>query len=256
MPLAEPPPCRAVGRQCLGLDVTLRVATFEAGSESADHEATWLLGHTERIRFGPLERRGRHLYVRATLAVPCRYANDVDGTIHCAAHGFRGEVRHPVVQRVSRRLGDGRFEYVERGRLTTGPLEREPVPKRALPLAFGSNPCATARCRTADNSIGAACCRDLQLEIICPPKNRRLELLIRARKSPYLCKVERDAPDSLGVEVISACSFLEADGVQCSLHGRRRRDGRSAKPDLCYTWPSKGDVFHTGCVFKPLDSSP
>src|SRR5690606_2798555 len=43
------PACRRLGRQCHALDVTLRVAVLE-GQE--DHDATWMLGHTERIEFG------------------------------------------------------------------------------------------------------------------------------------------------------------------------------------------------------------
>jgi hypothetical protein len=32
--------------------VTLRVGSLEDGEPSLDHEATWLLGHTEHITFG------------------------------------------------------------------------------------------------------------------------------------------------------------------------------------------------------------
>jgi len=231
--------------------VTLRVAAINSTLDSADHEATWLLGHTDRIHFGPLYRRGAHLYARATLAAPCRYATRDGRQVRCGAHGFRGEVRPATHRKVDRQLGAGRFEYVERGRLRQGSLAAEPAGRASLPVLNGANPCATARCRTADGAIGAACCRDLQLEILCRPENRRLELLVRARKSPYLCKVDRESPDSLGVEVISACSYLEPGGVLCSLHGRRRRDGRSAKPDLCFSWPAKGDSHHRDCAFAP-----
>jgi hypothetical protein len=40
------------------------------------------------------------------------------------------------------------------------------------------------------------------------------------------------------------------DGVNCGLHGRKRPDGRPAKPDLCSEWPEKGDLMHPGCVFR------
>lgn len=119
-------------------------------------------------------------------------------------------------------------------------------------MVAGDNPCATARCRTADQTLGAACCRDLQIEILCLPEEGVLESLVRARKAPYLCKVDRESADSLGAEVISACSFLAEDRVSCSLHGRHRPDGRTAKPDLCFDWPKPGDVYHSGCVFRPV----
>ena len=85
---------------------------------------------------------------------------------------------------------------------------------------------------------------------MCTPKQRRLEALVRARQSPYLCKVERASPFSLGAEMISACGYLLDDGVHCGLHGRKRPDGRSAKPDLCSEWPEPGDTYHPGCVFR------
>ena len=248
---ASKPLCRRTGSHCLELSVTLRVATLEGDADSLDHEATWLLGHTERIHFGPLEVRGPSLYSKVVLAVPCRFASRKGTTVHCQAHGFQGKVVPKVRRPVSRQLGAGQFEYVSRGRLTRGPLRAAPEPRGTLPVLSAANPCATARCRTADGTIGAACCRDLQLEILCRPTNRRLKSLIWARKPPFLCKVDRESPDSLGVEVISACSYLDSGGVLCSLHGRRRPDGRTAKPDLCFKWPSPGDQYHRDCVFKP-----
>lgn len=245
------PPCRRTGRHCLELSVRLRVATLEGDAASADHEATWLLGHRERIHFGRLETSGQSLYTEAVLAIPCRFASRHGTSVRCRAHGFRGRVVPRVRKPVSPQLGDGEFEYVSRGRLTHGPLRPDPAPRRTLPVFNPANPCATARCRTADGTIGAACCRDLQLEILCRPTNRRLESLIRARKPPFLCKTERESPDSLGVEVISACGYLESGGVLCSLHGRRRPDGRTAKPDLCFNWPSPGDQYHRDCALKP-----
>lgn len=247
------PPCRGMGSQCDSLRVLLRVATLDDGPSSADHEATWLLGHTERITFlGELQRDRKDLYIEAQLQVPCRFlARDGAGRGHCRAYGYTrtGAARGPDPPE-PRRLGADLFEIVEAGRVVTRELPPAARPPRELPLHAGSNPCVGAPCRTADNRRGAACCRDLQVEIMCTPRQRRLEALVRTRQSPYLCKVERVSPFSLGAEMISACGFLLDDGVRCGLHGRRRPDGRPAKPDLCSEWPEPGDHYHPGCVFR------
>jgi hypothetical protein len=231
--------------------VRLRVAELTDSERSADHEATWLLGHTARIDFGVLDQDGPFLVVDATLHVPCRFAETGDGdVITCRAHGFRGPVRVPERAPADRKLGPDRFEVVEAGMLVRRELASPPPPRRALAVlpAEAMNPCSVAPCRTADNTRGMACCRDLQVDILCRRSNRRLEALVKSRKPPYLCKVDRDSEDSLNVEMISACSFLAA-GVGCSLHGRKRADGRSAKPDLCFDWPNSKDNRHPGCVF-------
>jgi len=189
------------------------------------------------------------LYADARLAIPCRFADQEGDQIHCRAFGFRGRVGPWNHRREERQLGGDRFELVENGKVRRRLLPIA-VRRRSLPVLAEANPCATAACRTADGVRGAACCRDLQLEIICPPTNRRLESLVRNRQSPYLCKVDRESPDSLGVEVISACSYLELGGGLCTLHDRRRSDGRTAKPDLCYDWPDTG-IFHRQCALKP-----
>jgi len=241
-----------MGSHCDSLRVVLRVATEDEGRGSADHEATWLLGHTERITFlDELRRDGRDLYTQAELGVPCRFlATDAKGGSRCNAHGYsRASGPRGPDPAEPRRFTADRFRIVEGGRTVTRMLPAPARPVRELPLHAGSNPCATAPCRTADNRHGAACCRDLQIEIMCTPRQIRLEALIRARKVPYLCKIERVSPLSLGAEMISACAFLAEDGVHCSLHGRRRSDGRPAKPDLCSEWPEPGDNYHPGCVF-------
>ncbi|HEY3934302.1 MAG TPA: hypothetical protein VGL65_06745 [Gemmatimonadales bacterium] len=150
-----------------------------------------------------------------------------------------------------RALGGDRFAIVDRRRLATRTIDPPPVPRRALPLAASAaaNPCATARCRTADNTRGAACCRDIQVDVACSPRAKHLEALIRSRKSPYLCKVEREEDDRLVVEVISACGYLDQDGA-CQLHGRSRDDGRPAKPLMCSHWPAKRTGLHPGCAFR------
>lgn len=253
-PMTPPPSCRALGPQCRGLEVTLRVAVISDNLASTDHETTWLLGHTEAIGFGTPGRYGNHVRVDATLAVPCRHYREGASGAECGVHGFVGEaVPPPVIRAQPRRLGGDRFRVAENAALVdrTFPL---PVAPRSLPVVHDapeeSNPCAGAPCRTADNRRGSACCRDLQIEIQCRKDEVELERLIRHRKSPYLCKVERERDETICAEMISACGFLDAAIGGCALHGRQRADGRTAKPDLCFDWPPKGKGLHPGCVFK------
>jgi len=253
LPTDAGPPCRSMGSQCRSLRVILRVATLDAGPKSGDHEATWLLGHTEKITFlSDVWEDDEDLYVSAELHVPCRFLSETNETMGCRAHGYTRKSAEPAPHLPApRRLGGDRFRIVESGRLASRVLTPPPPPRRSLPVKMEPNPCAGAPCRTADNQRGAACCRDLQLEIMCTTRERRLEALIRARKKPYLCKVEREGRFSLNVEMISRCGFLEGDGVSCALHGRIRADGRPAKPELCSEWPEGGETLHPGCVLAP-----
>jgi len=245
-------PCRKLGSQCRALRVTLRVGSLEEGDTSLDHEATWLLGHTERITFGDLWWGEGDLYVEAVLHVPCRHLSRDGETEECRLFGYRGVPRRPPRRQPQpRRLGGNRFRMVDSKRVVTRSLPPAPAPRRALPVLASENPCASAPCRTSDHRRGAACCRDLQVEIMCTRGDRRLEALVRSRRSPYLCKIERGGDFSLDVEMISACGYLEDDGVACSLHGKVRSDGRPAKPDLCTEWPPKNRGLHPGCVFGP-----
>jgi Fe-S-cluster containining protein len=246
------PPCRELGSQCRALRVTLRVGSLEEGDASLDHEATWLMGHTEHITFGELWSGNGDLYVEAILHVPCRFLREDTAGAECRLYGYRGAPpRRPPNGEQPRRMGGQRFRVVDQQRMVTRSLPAPAPVARALPVLAGANPCADAPCRTADNRRAAACCRDLQVEIMCTRAERRLEALVRTRRSPYLCKVEREGDFSLDVEMISACGYLEDDGVACSLHGRVRADGRPAKPDLCTEWPPKNRGLHPGCVFGP-----
>ncbi len=245
--MPAPPPCTSLGRQCRSLDVTLRIGQLDEGPESLDHEATWLLGHTARVDFGRLHTRKGELLVDVRLHVPCKHLKEEGPRARCQALGFQGppppRARRPAQPR---QLGGGRFRLVDQRRLTVRPAVDV---KAGLPV-LGTNPCLGAPCRTAEHTRAAACCRDLQIEIMCGREETRLEALVFARKSPYLCKTERNEDDSIESELISACGYLAGDGVACSLHGRVREDGRPAKPDLCSTWPEGGDLMHPGCVFK------
>ena len=245
------PPCRSLGSQCRALRVTLRVGTLEDGKTSLDHEGTWLLGHTERITFGEPWSDEGDLYVHAVLHVPCRYLRDDASGSACRLYGYRGTAPRPRRTEQPRRLGGHRFRMLDGMRMVSRTLPPPPTLARALPVLESANPCAEAPCRTSDHRRAAACCRDLQLEIMCEKGHERLEALVRSRQSPYLCKVERGGDFSLDVEMISACAYLGDDGVACSLHGRTRADGRPAKPDLCTEWPPKNRGLHPGCVFGP-----
>lgn len=242
------PPCHALGSQCRAVPVVLRVGALEEGNASLDHESTWLLGHTQNITFYEIWEDEGELYVDAMLHVPCRFLQRDGSVARCAAYGFTGSTpRGPARRDQPRQLGEDRFRIVVNRRTAVRTL---PAPPRTLPVLAGANPCALAPCRTADHTRGAACCRDLQIEIMCTKRQRRLEALVRSRRSPYLCKVERAGDFSIEAEIISACAYLDDDGIGCSLHGRQRPDGRPAKPDLCSDWPEKKQGLHPGCVFS------
>lgn len=228
--------------------MTLRVAAIE-GDE--DHDATWLLGHTERIDFGPTFERDGEIWCDASIHVPCKYlATGDDGrSARCSAHGFAGKVAPVKHTPAPRRLGQDRFVIAEKRRLVARKLDPPPAPRRPLPIAAMVNPCAAAKCATSDNRRGDACCRDIQVDICCTRKQTTLEALIRSRKPPYLCKVVREEDQSVVVEIISACGFLK-EGGGCDLHGRTRADGRPAKPLMCSHWPDKRTGLHPGCAFK------
>ena len=246
-----PPPCSALGRQCNALRVTLRVGSLDEGTPSLDHESTWLLGHTERITFLDLWEGEGDLYADAVLHVPCRFLAADGGQATCKAYGFEGPLPRARRQTQPRQLGGDHFVIVEKQQIATKKLLPPPAPKRSLPVVNGVNPCAGAPCTTSDHRRGAACCRDLQVEIMCTRRQTRLEALVRSRRPPYLCKVSREGDFSIEAEMISACAYIEPGGVNCTLHGRVRADGRTAKPDLCFEWPPKRQVLHPGCVFAP-----
>ena len=271
MPTA--PACTTLGRHCRELAVTLRIASTAEDSQTLqDAAATWLLGHREHLSFGKLHTHRTHLQVHAVLHVPCRHllpngahGNDGSATIrgnwtgrfrdaleaHCLAHGHVGVV--PGSARPSApppQIGNnGKFPIVFKGaqRALELPLKRDAV--KTLRVLRSPNPCAGAPCRTADNRRGAACCRDLSLEVVVPEADTHMAALLRARKSPYLCKVSRTSPEIIECEVISACGYLEDDGIGCALHDRRLPNGRQAKPSICSEWPDLGpnDVGHPGC---------
>ena len=62
---------------------------------------------------------------------------------------------------------------------------------------------------------------------------------------------------TIEAEMISACSYImEEDGVSCGLHGRRRPNGRVAKPYICTKWPDDAEVTHRGCALARRDQRP
>jgi len=85
--------------------------------------------------------------------------------------------------------------------------------------------------------------------MVIPESATRTMALLKARKSPYFCKVEREGPDAVEAEVISACAYLEEDGITCALHNRVLPNGRLAKPSICMEWPDlePDDLGHPGC---------
>lgn len=248
-----PPSCTALGSQCHQLSTILRIGSLEEGEESLDHESTWLLGHTDRISFRGPRVEGNDLLVDALLHVRCRFlkTGEAPGSSRCSAHGFTGSamgLSRGAAQ--PRKLGGDRFLVVQAQQMSALDL---PFPPRSLPVIEGDdfNPCSIAPCSTADNTRGSACCRDLQVEIMCTKAEHELEALVRSRQSPYLCKVTREGARSLDAEMISACGYLDEAGANCTLHGRFRADGRTGKPDLCSAWPDDGKGMHPGCLWTP-----
>lgn len=279
------PACTGLGPHCRELAVTLSIADLEEDdAASRDHLATWLLGHTERLTFGAPYVRGRRVLVDAVIHVACRYLEEATGDgrrsrprsangetpagqlseqaepkgARCRAHGFVGPWppgSQPAIP-ASPQHADGTVTVVYRGRLRRRALEVRAQPQRRLPVVERDNPCRGAPCRTADHRRGAACCRDLTLEVLAPahdPASDHLEALLLARRSPYLCKTGRVSHAIIECEVISACGYLAGDGITCVLHDRIRPDGKSAKPFVCSKWPDLGPdgVGHPGCRLLP-----
>jgi len=253
--MATPPPCTKLGKHCRDLDVTVRISDIEDDSLTLqDAASTWLTGHTQRVTWAenPFIRDGI-LMINATIHVPCRFLDKTDTGARCKAHNFSGRMpKTDQTDPVPVQLGGDKFSIIHKRKRKnlTLPLEEEES-DGSLPVIQTENPCAKAECRTGDNVKGAACCRDLSLELDLPDTHKKMEALLRSRKSPYLCKVKRDDDETLDCEVISACSYLEEGSVNCTLHGRVRPNDRPAKPSICSEWPDDLDddeTGHPGCV--------
>lgn len=232
----------------------MRISDLEDDSATLqDAAATWLTGHTERITWGDPYTTEDYLLVDATLHIPCRYLEGNGSGARCGAFGYQGRSpRSTQAEFEGFRMEGDRFSIIHHGERTDLNLPFEDADPRSLPVVQEKNPCVGAPCRTADNKKGAACCRDLTLELDVPESRQRLEALLRTRKSPYLCKIKREDEDTMECEVISACGYLdENDGISCTLHGRVRPNGRPAKPSLCSEWPDldEDETGHPGCVF-------
>ncbi len=256
--MATIPQCKKLRRACRELDVVVRVSDLESDTHTEqDAAATWITGHNERITFGEPYRKNGELMVDAIVHVPCKYlktapaSNGADQAF-CAAHGFRGPIPESwqPTEPAAFHNGTSTLSLIHKGRRQLVKIHPKRTKKRSLPVLQPDNPCSTARCRTSDNKVGAACCRDLKLELWLPKKRKKFETLLRTRKPPYLCKIEREDKDTVECEVISACGYLDSDGVGCVLHDKIRPNGKSAKPQLCYDWPElkKDETGHPGCV--------
>ena len=270
--MPNPPECKSLGKHCREVRLTIRISNITGESTTLqDASVTWITGHTERLTFGRAYRVADEIRVDATVHVPCKHLRTPDGDpairpdgtpvhdgrrpeVRCEIHGFRGVVprgsRSSSNNRTNVRLPDGRFAIYYKGKHRTMDLRLKRTARRALPVVQADNPCATAACYTGDNTRGAACCRDFDLELALPRTHVYHEALLRARTAPYVCKVKREDDDTMECEVISACGYLDDDGIHCILHDRTLPNGQRAKPSLCYEWPEleEDETGHGGCV--------
>ncbi len=253
--MPTPPPCSRLGRQCREITLTVRISDLDDdGLTMQDAAATWLTGHTARMTWGEPYVEGRMLLVKATIHVPCRYLQPNGAGVTCGVHGFSGRTPRSSQPKepMELQLGGTEFSIIHGTRRQVLQLPFEKPKPGALPVIQDENPCLEASCRTADNTVGAACCRDLTLELEIPKRQKRVEALLRSRKSPFVCRIKREDEDTMECEVISACGYLsQDDGISCTLHGRERPNGKQAKPSLCYDWPEleEDEAGHPGCVF-------
>ncbi len=267
--MSVPPQCGSLGKQCRELKLTIRISDVRDDSRTLqDAATTWLTAHTERITFGTPYVANHILSVDATVHVPCKHLKTRKGVsavrsdgqpaagkepVRCAVHGFEGKLpkstQRPPEKQPRFHEPDGPYSVFYKGKRRSMHLPLKQARRRALPTIQNNNPCLGAPCRTGDNKRGAACCRDLTLELDVPKSARRLDALLRSRKSPYLCKVKREDDDIMECEVISACSFLDDDEITCVLHDRVLPNGKLAKPSLCYEWPEleEDETGHPGC---------
>ena len=245
----SPPPCKALGRQCRSLRVTLRVGDLADGP-GLDHEATWLLGHTEAITFGRPRRVKGDLLVEAELRVPCRYLGPgPGGGSACRAHGFHG----PVVRGAAageaqpRRLARDRFRVVDRHRQADLALL---PPRRSLPgpewhQSLRGGALSDRGQHPARGMLPGSADRD-------PLPARRgpagASDPVPAEPLPLQDRADGPTVDRGGGH-LRLWLPGRTDGVSCGLHGRLRPDGRTAKPDLCSEWPDDGKGEHPGCIF-------
>ena len=125
------------------MPVTLRVGPLEEGTASLDHEATWLIGHTQHVTFADLWEDEGELYVDATLHIPCRYLRQDGTTATCTAYGYTGaSPRGPYRAEQPRQLPRERFTIVENRRDhspgTPTPAPKPPGAEWAQPLRPGT----------------------------------------------------------------------------------------------------------------------
>ena len=134
------------------------------GHRSLDHEATWLIGHTQHISFSSSGRTKGELYVDADAPRSLPLLQSEGSRAQCAAARLRRA--QPTRARASR-ASPGSWAATGSWSWRTAGSRAAWLPR---PGGFRCSPAATLRagpCRTADNTAGAACCRDLQIEIMC-----------------------------------------------------------------------------------------
>ena len=251
--MSAPPGCESLGRQCQALDVLLRIGSLEEGVDlpgprghlaPRPHRAHHLRRGLDRRR-----RAVRRCRAACTLSAPerlCRRAVPLRGARVRGPDAAAPEGGRPAEAARAGPFPGGGPDEAGQPPLPAPAYGRFPSSRSPSAQSLRGRPLPRPPTTSGERHAAGTC----RWRSCAPGRSCYLEALIRHRKSPYLCKVGREGDFSIDVEMISACGFIEAGGVACTLHGRNRADGRTAKPDLCFEWPPKDKGLHPGCVFK------
>ena len=150
-------PCRSSAPSAAPSGSRSGSARSRKATTSLDHEATWLLGHTERITFGELWEGEGDLYVEAVLHVPCRYLRSEEGPRNAGCTATGASPRRPPRRRPQpRRLGGNRFRIVDECQARGDPNAPGGASLRAMrcPVLAARTPAPRRRAGPSDHTTG------------------------------------------------------------------------------------------------------